>query len=110
MDFLTAYLTQTATLWSKTGRDGYGNPTFAAPVQIPCRWERRTEQVKSVSGDIILSRARVFLDRDVELGDYLFLGTSATADPRDVATAFEVLDFKSTPSLEGTSFERKAYC
>lgn len=109
MDFLTYGLTQECTLWVSTGTDGYNQPSFAAPVQIICRWEEKTEKIQGDDGVEVLSRARVFLAQDVALGDYLVLGTSAGADPREVPGAYRVKDFRKTPSLDGLSHERKAY-
>lgn len=109
MDFLSFGLTQTCTLWVVTGVDGYNRPSFAAPVQIPCRWEDRTEKIQIDVGVEVLSHTRVFLGQDVALGDYLSLGTKSSVDPHDESATYRVQQFRKTPSLDGLSFERKAY-
>lgn len=109
MDFLTFGLNQVCTLWVSTGTDGYNKPSFDAPVQITVRWEEKSEKIQMDDGVEVLSRARVFLAQDVALGDYLFLGTSIETDPMEVLGAYRVKDFRKTPSLDGLSFERKAY-
>jgi len=109
MKFLLFGLRQTATYWQVTGYDGYNEPVFAAPVQIRCRWEYRVEKVQNDDGQEVVSKARVFLDREVSTDDFIALGTFADADPRRVFGAWRVLTFRSIPSLDGKSFERKCY-
>lgn len=109
MDFVSFGLTQTCTVWAKTGVNGYNEPTFATPIQRACRWEERTTKIQNTLGEEVLSRARVFLDEDLNVGDYVAFGTVAGADPRNVAGAYEVIDFRKIPSLDGTFFERKCY-
>lgn len=109
MDFLTFGLTQVCTHWRKTGVDGYNQPTFAAPVQLACRWEDRVEKIQDDTGQDYVARSRIFLADDVTMDDYLFFGTSVTANPRSVGLARRVKAFRKTPSLDGLAFERKAY-
>src|SRR5690349_19064390 len=99
MDFLTFGLSQTLTWWRVTGVDGYNKPTFAAPVQLSCRWEDRVEKIQNDQGQDYVARSRIFLGSDVSTGDYLFLGTSGASDPRAVALARRVAAFRKTPSL-----------
>lgn len=66
-----AYLAQTATWRRRTGQDGYGVPTFAADATITCRWEWKRRMVRSLTGDEIVSEARVFTRDAVNAGDVL---------------------------------------
>lgn len=109
MDFLSFGLGQICTHWAVTGVDGFNKPIFASPVELKCRWEERNEKLINDDGEEYLSRARVFLANDVVPGDYLFLGSNSTADPRTVREAFRVKTWRRIPSLDGLSFERKAY-
>jgi len=109
MSFLTMYLNQVTTWWRKTGTDGFGNVTFAPPVPLPCRWEDSSRLITNAEGQQIPSRSRVWLDRDISIGDWLYLGNSSTTDPQDVDMAFIVQDFRKVPSLDATDFERLAY-
>lgn len=108
MSLLTRNLKQTITLWTFDGLDNTGDPSFASPTQISGRWEDRTEKFTNVRGEEVRSRSRVYLSQDVNLGDYLFLGTDVTADPVGVVGAFEVQDFRKTPSINADQFERRA--
>lgn len=107
MSFLTAFLTMKATHWKLSSIDGFGKPIFEAPVTLNCRWEERFEYISGPQGVTISSRARVFLEVDVTIGDMLCNGESSSATP--IPTAFRVLQFMKLPSLDGTDFERKAY-
>ena len=109
MSFLTFGLTQTLTYWQQTGVNGYNEPTFAAPVQRICRWEDKVEKIQDDEGHDYVARSRIFLADDVAMGDYLMLGTSADLNPRIIVLARRVRAFRKTPSLDGLSFERKAY-
>ena len=115
MSFLTSKLGQVATLWSITGVDGGGDPTFAAPRTINVRWESRINQnldsrgEHQRSGTAETSAAFVYLAEDVKEGDYVFLGTSVIANPRSVLNAFRVKAFEKTPSYNSSMFERRAF-
>lgn len=99
---------QTATYWAQSGVDGVGDSTFSSPVELAVRWEDRREQIEDGTGRTLRSRAVVFLQQDVGIGDFLLLGTSTASDPRTLAGAFEVQDFRKIPNASATRFERRA--
>lgn len=103
------HLRQTATWWNSTP-DNFGGHTYAAPVEILCRWEDRSERFESpLDRQEHISRAVVFLDRDIGVDDYLFLGVSGVANPTTVAGAFKVRGFAKIPNLRNLDMERRAY-
>lgn len=106
MTWLTRNHHQTATLWSKSGTDVYGNASFSSPTQIKCRWEEGTRQSIDADGNEITSQATVYLGQDVGVGDYLYLGTSAASTPP--TGAYVVRNFFKMPSVKADKFERKA--
>lgn len=109
-DFTARGLTQTATLWEVDGSDSAGDPAFSSgsPQAITVRWEDRTELFLGADGEERRAQAVIYLSVDVDLGDYLFLGTSVAVDPRTVTDAFVVKNFRKTPDLRGKNFERRA--
>lgn len=109
MSYLTQNLRQTATLWSKSGKDASGDPTFAAPKSIKIRWEDRNAVFTNLAGEEGAARSVIFLAEDVKAGDFLFLGTSAVADPTTVVGAEEVKGFSKIPELVGPGFQRMAF-
>ena len=106
MSFITRNLKQVATVWTASGSDLYGNPTYAAPVKIKVRWEERTERTLDSTGNDILSQAFVFMSQKYDTGTYLYLGVSTDATPPN--GAFPIRNFQSIPNLRGTFSEHKA--
>lgn len=107
-------LQQTAVLWTNPILDGFGGRTFDDGIEIQCRWEQRQELFVDAAGREVLSRAVVYIDRDVAVHDYLFLGelvdlASGEDEPFGNADAFEVRAFKSVPSLDATRHVRMAW-
>lgn len=128
MSAITALLTrncrQTAVYWGSPQEDGYGGRTFAAPVEISCRWSDQKETVSGSNGTQILCRASVHLLQDVDEEGYLFLGTiedlydmttggssaGGIDNPKDFELAQEIIRFTKIPALDdATVFVRKAY-
>ena len=107
-------LSQAAVHWGTPTNDGYGGRAFASTTDILVRWEDKHELFKDSQGREVVSRAVVFVDRDIPVGDFLMLGTVAgltpgAAQPSDNAEAFEVRSFTKIPDLMGTRFTRKAW-
>lgn len=50
----------------------------------------------------------VYLGQDVEIGGYLFLGTSSDPDPTDIDGAYLIREFRKIPTEDGNDFERRA--
>lgn len=93
-------LKQTATFWVPNGHDMFGKHTFSAPVQLPCRWENKSELFLDKKGQDRHSRAKVFLSSPVDLSGYLYLGTSAALDPLVVSGAYEIMMIIELPDLK----------
>lgn len=108
MSYITRNLRQIVTYWSPGVPDGFGGITFGAPIQIKGRWEDRTDLFIDPQGKEVRSAARVYVVQDVALRGYLFLGTSTAADPTvESVGALEIRDFRRTPNLLATEFERR---
>lgn len=109
---LTRNLKQTIVWWRKTGKDGYGKPVLADPIEIAGRWEDKQRKIVS-QGEEIISQAMIFVDRDIAIGDWLFLGRLSDLSSSEEASPFvlakEVKSFDKTPNIKGTAFERKAW-
>jgi hypothetical protein len=103
----TSGLTQSATVWTATP-DGFGGFSFTAPVEILCRWEERMEEfIDRTSQQVVSSAARVFVDRDLSVNDWIFQGVSAAADPTLVDGAWPIRDFKKITDLRNVTTLRK---
>lgn len=98
---------QTITLWSATP-DGFGGNTFAAPVLIKGRWEEKQVMYYSAKGDEVQSKAVVYLDTDVAIGDYIAQDDqTGTAVATNSSGASPVMQFRKSPDLRQHEYERK---
>lgn len=121
MGIITKMRKQTAVYWPPESSesagddfDNYGQPQVSlSPVQIMCRWEDVTEEFIDVAGTRQLSRARVYVDRDVEVGGILMLGELADiADATNIKEndgAWEIRRFEKLPNLKATEFLRTVF-
>lgn len=110
--------TQTAVYWGDPSPDGYGGTLFGSmyPIEIECRWQQKRELTIDDEGKEIASESQVYVDQDVDIGGYLYLGSlddldsSEEADPFVADGAFEIKNFEKSPELRKTNrFIRKAY-
>jgi hypothetical protein len=98
-----------ATLWTATP-NGFGGDDYSAAIPIKCRWVDRNEQYMStLDKNEQISRAIVYLDRNVKVGDWLYNGVSTDADPSLLETAYKVRRFDKIPDLRNLLVLRKAF-
>lgn len=107
--FLERNLKQTITYWAAPIPDGWGGYTFTSPTTISARWEDTQELFVNAQGKEEKSRAVVWLGQDVDIGGYLYNGTSTDENPKTVAGAFPIKSFSKIPNIKATKFERKAW-
>lgn len=101
-------LNQTITYWPPIGEDEYASPIFGAPQVIPGRWEDRMDQVRSPTGDLINSKAMVWLDIEFDIGGYLALGDHTGQVSPTMALASEIRSKIEIPDVRSVSMERRA--
>lgn len=106
---LTRGYRQTATYWGSPTDNGTGGFSYAAPVQFRVRWEDKQMQFSNQVGELQVSQAVVFVSQEVEVGGYLYLGTSAAADPHTVEGAYEIKQTMTIPDLRNARSERRAF-
>lgn len=73
----TAFLTDDAVLWPRTGYNRYGEPTVGSPIELKVRWENTRREVLDKDGNSVSIDATVFTDRDIREGSNLWHGTLA---------------------------------
>ena len=109
MTFINELLKQTVTYWAPSSMSGWGGETFASPVAIDGRWEDKQELFIDSKGQEVRSNAVVYVDQDVDLGGFLYLGTSTASDPTTVDGAREIRAFQKSPNIKATEFIHKAW-
>ena len=117
---ITRNLNQTAVYWGSPVENGYGGVSYADPIEISCRWEDKQQIIGTITGNQIIgfqnmSRAIVYVDRDLDVDGWLMLGTlddltessgdssGEYYDPHQVAGAFIIKRFEKMPALHGTT-------
>lgn len=122
-DLLTRVCTEDAVYWGAPVEDGYGGKTFAVPVDIKTRWEKKDQLAKGwdSKGNEITYSYLVYVLQDVKQGGYLYQGqladlsTEEKANPKLVtdssgeALAHEIKLFEKIPSLGSAEFVRRAF-
>lgn len=114
-DFLSRMCNETAVYWQYTGPDGYGGHEYADAVEISCRWMYEREVVKSDQGKEIVSNSQILVTQDLVEQSMIFKGTLGDLDsgesdsPEKDTNTFHIKRFRKVPSIDGSSYYRKAY-
>lgn len=106
---LLRHLNRTGTYWS-TVPDGFGGYTFSPPQEMKCRWEALAELFfSSFTGKEEVSRAVVFVDTDLSVGDWVAEGSHlGIPDPSGLVGAYPIRSWSKVPDLRNMTFVRKA--
>lgn len=101
---------QVATYWALSAVDGFGKRTFATPVLINVRWNERTDLMVQRGDELVPSRAIVFVQQDMVVGEYLAQGDqTAIADPISLpSAAYMILQWRKDISMMGDDSFRQA--
>ena len=97
-----SYLAQSIWRKSRSGVDGYGQPTFGAAVQTKGRWLEKRRLVRNANGEQMISEVSVTLapDEAVAVGDQLSL---------DGSTYLTVIAVSADRDLAGGLVLKRAY-
>ncbi len=118
-NFIRRLCTQVGTYWPPAANpfNTYGDPAFLAPVILDpatftgIRWENKAEEmITTKTGDQQQLKAIVWSSSTAfAVGGFLFLGSSAVANPATVAGAHIILQISDDISVYGENFSHKAY-
>lgn len=111
---------QTAVYWALGSADSggkdfdrFGQPMYVDPVEIKCRWEDVSEEYIDAKGTKRLTKSKVYVDRDVNVGGTLMLGLLTDVDPakrpNEHVGADEIRRFDNVPNLRAKEFLKTAY-
>jgi len=120
MGVITRMLRQTAVYWPpesiETGGDDFddfGQALVSTGYEIEVRWVDVTEEFIDSNGTRQLSRAKVYVSEDVEVGGILMLGEEADitdlVDIKENEGAWEIRRFEKQPNFKATEFLRTAF-
>lgn len=107
MSLLDRMRRQWAVYWAYTGQDRNGKDTYDEPIPIKVRWEDRTEQDFLPSGQQVIVKSTVYVDRTMSLGGVLWLGLLVDA-PTTPPEHQKIRIFREIPKLRGNKVLRIA--
>lgn len=118
MSYITKNLKQAVVYWGNPTPTGVGY-SYDDAVELNARWEDRQEVFTDVDGKERVSQAIVYVDQDVVVGGYLYLGDlddlgdSSSgldiSDPQAVSPTYPIRAFSKIPNLRATEYERKVW-
>lgn len=98
-------LHQKIVIWPQESYDENGRPTLDDAVEINARYETTLEQTVANAVSSINSDSTIVVDRDIEIGTQVRLGSLASiSNPID--KLLEVVNFVKVPDLKGRNFRR----
>jgi hypothetical protein len=116
MGLLERMRKQDAVYWAPTTYDAFGAPLHADPTALLVRWEDTQEQYVDATGTTRVSRAKVYVGEDLELGGLIMLGdisiaqdSGFPADPRSYEGVLEIRSFTKIPNRKATKFLRQVF-
>jgi len=119
MGIITKMLKGTCVYWALQSAesggidyDDYGQPQHTDPVEIRCRWEDIAVEYIDPKGTKQLSKSRIYVESDVDVGGMLFNGLLSEVTeslPRSQNGAWEIRQFEKLPTLKYTKYLRTVY-
>lgn len=109
----TSDLTEFAVLWAGDGTyDAEGEPQVGEPVQVPVRWNPTGGKTQDVSGNILTYDASIAVDRQLKIGDRIWLGTlqefNGTGSAGEASQIMRVLTTSTAKDVKGEATRYEA--
>lgn len=98
----SSLLTSTITHWSFSSNDGYGGVSYSAPTQLLGRWQDEANLFNDTDGEEFVSDAIVYTTTELDCNDWLYLGTSAQANPQNQNKAYRIRNCQKTQTPNGS--------
>lgn len=108
IDF-TSKFKQIVTFWERGDPDGYGDYSYADPVQLKGRWEDSVKIIDTAFQREVVSTSQVFLGEALTPDGYLYLGDTVETTPKTLQGARPILKVVRVPSLNGLQILWIAY-
>lgn len=107
MSLLDSMRRQWCVYWEYTGQDRNGKDTYDDPIAIKVRWEDKAEQDFLPTGQEVMIKSTVYVDRTMPLGGVLWLGLLVDA-PTTPPEHQKIRVFRSLPKKNARKFLRIA--
>lgn len=97
---------QKAVYWKQgTELDKFGRVSWEEPVEIDCRWDDGSENMRGPQGETFQFSSTVYVDREMAVGDFLKCGpleSDTVSDPREDKDAASIQRFAKNPNFQNT--------
>lgn len=88
------FFTETVTIERATGRDGWGDTTYAAATSITARVERDRREILSDTAETVASQATLFTEDKVGEGDLVTITIDGVDRKYTIQTAMKHFDLE----------------
>ena len=110
----TKTMKATAVYWPPENTyDSYGKPVPRDPFEILVRWDNVVEEFVDEEGVPQMSKAKLIVDRDLEIGGVLMLGELTDIEdyvnPKENPDAWEIKLFSKIADFRGSKYIRQVY-
>lgn len=109
MRLIKAMRRQKCIYWECTGVNPEGQPAFADPVVIACRWDDTAMEAVNPDGEKFTTQSVVYPDRVVPVGSFLMLASEIPETDQPVTTipgALRVRQVAINPTLRAKQFSK----
>ena len=105
---------QDVTFWrpSASGVDENANTSWRSPGKVvKGRWEDKVEQVQNADGELVISKAVVYMPGTQEMEEdwRMYLGCLPDSDPDGLAKAYRVIAVGDSPSMRNKRSLKKIW-
>lgn len=105
-----AFRRQDAVLWPASGHNDYGERQVGEPVELRVRWNTTRQEAVAPDGNTVQLTAVVVVDRVIEVGGLMYLGTLeewyGTGSAGDDSELHQIITYRETPDLKGRFIRR----
>jgi len=108
MSVITKMLRQKAVYWAPGSVNAFGEIQLGIPTEVKCRWEDKHDEFIDSQGETVVSNAVVFVDSNLAVGGYLWLGNIGVAPLDPKKDAYLIRKFEKLPNFKATEYLRTA--
>ena len=104
-------LNQVITYWAPDTIDVHGNTSWVAGVEIYGRWQDKVELIQNADGEVVNSRAVVYVKdtQTVEEDSRMYEGAFAAGDPDVIEKAYRVIAIRNIPDVRNRMSRKKVW-
>ena len=101
MTWYTRNLRDNAVYWGRPVKDAWGDQVYPSPAAVKCHWKEVAYEYLNAQGANAVSKAVVFVDREINADGFLLHGVLSPAilSPRAYPSAARIQYVEKQPTL-----------